>query len=167
MLKQFELVPTKTEAAVGVLESSFPPPEEVRVQRYHYTPCPLNINPPFAVNIFLHAFYDPREHTFQFWLERLPKKLRDRLQYTHPTPDTTDEHIPRMGWGIHIIEGINWLTVTVWLIAMLLLTCFFSVLWSVLRHGNVQDGFSIGQYLVAVETAMLSALFFKWTSPFQ
>lgn len=113
--------------------------------------------------MFLHAFFDPREHTFHFWLDRLPKKLKERLLYTHASPGSDTP--PRMGWGVHIIEGLNWLTITTALVFMLLLTFVFSVAWSAFRHGNVQEGFTLGQYLLALETAILSALFFKWTSP--
>jgi hypothetical protein len=157
---QFELVPINTGSCVGIIDfPSVPPVEEVKSKfSYHYAPCPVKGLPPLPGNIFLHAFFDQREHTFQFCLDRLPKKLKSRLLH-----ESRDE--PCIGWGIHLLEGINWLTLSCLIVSMLVGTSVFAILWAILRHGDVQGAFSIGSYLMAIETACLTAVFFKITSP--
>lgn len=147
---------------VGVLETAYPPPLEVASQRYHYVPCPINIHPAIAVNVFLHAFFNPSTHTFQFWLNRLPKKLKNELTSNADLQQLDTE--PKVGWGLDITEGLNWFLMTCVVICLLIGTGVFAAIWTVLRHGDIQDGFAIGQYLVAVETAVMSALIIKWTS---
>ena len=162
---KFELVPiSQSNPCVGVLEASYPPPMEVKDQRYHYTPCPINLNPPICANVFLHAFFNPGAHTLRFWLNRLPKKLKHELVSNIELTTSTELDEPRIGWGIHIIEGLNWFLVTCMVICLLIFTGIFAVGWTVLRHASLQEGFGVGQYLVAVETAVMSALIIKWTS---
>lgn len=147
---------------VGVLETAYPLPLKVTNQRYHYIPCPINLKPPICANVFMHAFFHPGVHTFQFWLNRLPKKLKDELIISSSMEVQALE--PKIGWGIHIIEGLNSFFVTCMMIGLLLCTGVFAVVWSVVRHGNLQEGFGIGQYLVAIEAAIMSALIIKWTA---
>ena len=105
---QFKLVPKKVSLpCVDVLEAAYPPPEEVMKQRYHYRPCPNTHKPPIPVNVLVHAFFDPSAHTFQYWLSRLLKKLKDQFICNFDTQ--LDEVTENSGWGIHIIEGPNWL----------------------------------------------------------
>ncbi len=68
------------------------------------------------------------------------------------------------GWGIYIIDGPNWFTLSCVFLSILVITGVFSLLWSVVK-GDISGGFAIGAYLVAVATAVLTVLFYAWTSP--
>ena len=160
-LTKFQLIPRQSDCRVGILKQpSVPPPDTVLVHKtYHYIPCPLEREPYLPMNdVFLHAFFDPREHTTDFWLDSLPKRLREQLVYT-------SKDIPAIGWGIHIEEGVNVFVLSVLILLILILTTAFCVGWAVLRHGDVQGAFTIGSYVVALEMAILSAVFFYLQNP--
>jgi hypothetical protein len=80
---------------------TLPPEEEVKVKkRYHYVPCPRDIEDPLLQVQFLHEYFKPGQHLGKFWLNRLPKKLKEKLLLN--TDGST------IGWGIHIVEEPNW-----------------------------------------------------------
>lgn len=80
---------------------ALPPEEEVKVEkRYHYVPCPKDIEDPLLQVQFLHEYFKPGRHLGKFWLNRLPKKLKEKLLL-----NTKGSAI---GWGIHIVEEPNW-----------------------------------------------------------
>lgn len=129
---------------------------EVEQKRYHYRPCPLNLIPPLPENAFLHAFFSPGAHTRNFWLDRLPKKLNDILECS----GSNGNNLP-VGWGIHIVEGPNWLVLTCTFILVLAVSGIVAVVWSVTKR-DVQGGMGIGAYLVTIQTAIMMAFFFWW-----
>ena len=147
---------------VGVLEAAYPPEIEVESKRYHYKPCPLDVKPPIPVNVFLHAFFNPDAHTFQFFLNRLPKKLKKQLSCGESREVSMSEM--SIGWGVHIIEGLNWFLVTCLVISLVICTGLFALVWSISRQAVLQEGFGIGQYLVAAIAVVMTALITKWTS---
>ncbi|MCJ1467445.1 hypothetical protein MMC07_006070 [Pseudocyphellaria aurata] len=150
---RFELFPWIYRSRISILSPpSVPPANEVHQQRYHYRPCPYDVDPPLPDEFFLHAFFSPKAHISDFWLGRLPKKLGDIL------PHSSDERLS-VGWGIHIVEGPNWLLLTCTFIFMLLVSGVAAVVWSVIRE-DVQGGLAIGAYLVTVQTAIMTAFFF-------
>lgn len=99
-------------------------------------------------NIFFHAFFDPGTHLQDWCLNRLPKKLDQRL-----------EKEGMYGWGIYIVEGPNWHLISVLVAVGFSTTGLIGVLWSVLKS-DVQGGFAIASYLATLVAAAMSALFF-------
>ena len=92
------------------------------------------------------------------WLNRLSKKLDRKLQdVRRATP--IDEDV--LGWGIHIVEGINIAFVTFLTFLVLLFSGAISVWFSIWR-GDVSGGFAIGAYIVSTWVAFLTALYFQW-----
>ena len=141
---------------VGILlkPMAVPPKDEVDIHNYEYDPCPLKPLPPIPDNIFMHHLNDPGSHRRPLWLPRLPKKMKTSLL-------TSNEELVT-GWGLHIIEGPNW--VAIWT-AGFCVTCLsgvVSMLWSIIRN-DVSGGFGIGSWLVSVSTLAMMAYFSKWS----
>jgi len=63
------------------------------------------------------------------------------------------------GWGIHIIEGPNKPVLAVLVAVILLLSFAVSVIYDI-STGNTDSGFAIGQWMVAMLSAVLSAIYF-------
>ena len=64
------------------------------------------------------------------------------------------------GWGIHIIEGPNKPVLSILVAVILVLSFLISVVYNVCT-GNADSGFAIGQWIVAVLSAVLSAVYFN------
>lgn len=159
-LTKLELLPPRKDSNVGILETPSIPPEDevIKHKRYHYVPCPAKAESFLVLDDFLHGFFDPCEHTSNYWVERLPKKLLQRLEYRN----TWD---PAVGWGIHIIEGPNMLAITLILTVMLLLTCLFCILWTTARHGAISDAYGMGSFIMALLSVGLATFYFYWQQP--
>lgn len=130
-----------------------PPEEEVRKNHYEFS-CPLP--PPMGRREFLHYFHfcEVSAHPHSTYLERLPKKLETSMYQLQPEGLT-------FGWGIHIIEGPN-KAILSWACCLILLSSFVvSVTYAVVMKTQEQ-GFGIGQWMVAVLSAALSALYYQW-----
>ena len=141
---------------VGILHRpmAVPPKEEVVSKHYEYAPCPLDALPPIPDNIFLHYFTNPGPHRRPLWLQRLPKKVEVSIL------GSNDELVT--GWGIHIIEGPNW--VAVWLVA-LCITCtsgVFRTLWAVYRS-DVSGAFGVASWISSVLTILMMVCFSQWS----
>jgi hypothetical protein len=133
-----------------------PPEEEVKVRKtYHYAPCPKDIENPLLQIPFLHEFFKPGRHLHKFWINRLPKKLKERLVYR------STEDALTIGWGIHITEEPNWFAFGLVGVLIVLLSGILSIAYSVLAK-DVSGGFGMGAYMVAVQTVVLSTMFLKW-----
>lgn len=63
------------------------------------------------------------------------------------------------GWGIHVIEGPNKPVLAALVAGILTVSFVVSVVYD-LCTGNTDSGFAIGQWLVAVLSAVLSAVYF-------
>jgi len=98
---------------------------------------------------FRHAFFEPGSHTDQFWVKRLPKKLKCELKYNR------NGEPPAVGWGIRIEERIN--TSLFW--TLLGSTLILAIAYSVRTH-DVSGGFTMASYFasaLAVTAALASS----------
>ncbi|MCJ1390207.1 hypothetical protein MMC18_003065 [Xylographa bjoerkii] len=141
---------------VGIMlhPMAVPPKHEVDNHNYEYTPVPLEPLPPIPNNVFMHHLIDPGPHRRPVWLHRLPKKLN------HSLLNSSDELV--IGWGLHIIEGPNWVAICAAGFCITFLSGAFSTLWSILRS-DVSGGFGIGSWLVSALTLAMMACFSKWS----
>lgn len=93
--------------------------------------------PPISSNIMIHLYENPDHADISKLLtSRIPKKLDSELQIC---PIKRYGH----GWGLELVDGLNWKKVWVVGFIGLVLSCAFGILWSVLRH-DVQGG--LGHY---------------------
>ncbi|KAK5128870.1 hypothetical protein LTR85_000203 [Meristemomyces frigidus] len=146
----------------GIYETplAIPPATEVDEKRYHYHICPLDPLPPIDRRTFFHYFWTHASHPpttgnparDMLFYNRLPKKLNtSMLQETDPKKI--------YGWGVHIIEGPN-KPLIAWCVTGILIVSFMvAVLYDVLRKSS-DSGFSIGQWIVAVLSTALRAMYF-------
>ena len=141
---------------VGILlhPLAVPPKNEVDSNHYEYNPCPLEPLPPIPDNIFLHHLNDPGPHRRPIWLQRLPKKVNDSLLRSGNGLVT--------GWGVHIIEGPNWLAVWIVGFCIVFSSGLFAVAWSVWR-GDVSAGFGVAGWMASVLTMTIMVCFSKWS----
>jgi uncharacterized membrane protein len=65
------------------------------------------------------------------------------------------------GWGVHIIEGPN-KPVLAGLVAVILVVSFMVSVSYDLSTGNKDSGFAIGQWVVGVLSAILTAVYFHF-----
>ena len=121
-----------------------PPEELVKNKEYLYAPCPIKISNPLLRMPYLHELFQPGEHSGCFWVQRTPKKLNSRLEFSD-----SQENV---GWGVHIVEGPNWMAFFVLLWIILVLSLVLSVTYAVLKK-DVSSGFTMGGWVVAVFTA--------------
>jgi hypothetical protein len=133
-----------------------PPEDALATKRYEYNLQPP-VPPPIDSRTFLHYFYNHSAYsgsTSAKYVERLPKKLGESLVRSL----AVDEF--REGWGIHIIEGPNKVAICWALMFVLVVSFGVSVGYDLIQ--KVEDsGFAIGQWMVAVLTVALSALYFS------
>ena len=134
---------------------ALPPKEELDNRTYQYF-CPYPLGPPpMTSQEFLHYFnYHAQGHPESIYLERLPKKLGVPL--TGAQLQSTAH-----GWGIHIIEGPNRVLLTWCCVGILIISFVISLVYAVVMKTQEQ-GFGIGQWMVATLSAMLMALYFQW-----
>lgn len=141
---------------VGILlrPKAVPPENEVVSKHYEYAPCPLDALPPIPDNIFLHHLTNPGPHRRPVWLRRLPKKVNDSILGSH------DELVT--GWGVHIIEGPNWLAV--WQVAFCIVSTsgVFGITWSIYRS-DVSGAFGVASWMTSVFTILMMVCFSKWS----
>ena len=121
---------------------SIPSKKEVLNAEYAFKPCPPSIGKlPIPPHIFMHSFQNPGDHTGSLAIERLPKKLWEKLSC-----DNNQLNVP-VGWGIYIIEGYNWKLLRQCVGCAIFITFILTLLWCILR--DVQSGTGIGQYSIA------------------
>ncbi len=151
---QFELVlRRKSGECIGNFEKdSIPPEEKVLEQEYAFKPCPPTIGKlPIPPHIFMHSFQDPGDHTGSLAIERLPKKLRQKLSCGN-----NQLNVP-VGWGIYIVEGYNWKLIIRCAGSGFLATFILTVIWCLVKK-DIQGGTGIGQYSIAT-IALALAMF--------
>ncbi|RKL36594.1 hypothetical protein BFJ72_g8143 [Fusarium proliferatum] len=130
---------------------SVPPKTQLE---YDYDPKPLDFLPPMPAQVFLHYLEHGEEGWNKLrylWLPKLPVRREKRV---------IEGHEASYGWGIHIIEGPNR-----WAITALLLTTVFgsalaALLWSAV-HNDIQGGTGLGQLIIALSSAILTASLFR------
>ena len=140
--------------SVGILKRpmEIPPEDQVQDNVYMYDPCPLDLLPPVPDNTFMHLLENPGPHKRALWLHRLPKKVNASIL------SSTDDLI--VGWGIHIIEGTNWLMVSIVAFLVMVLSGVFGILWSVYRS-DVSGGFGVAAWMTGILTSMIMVYFNK------
>ncbi|KAF2185911.1 HET-domain-containing protein [Zopfia rhizophila CBS 207.26] len=142
-----------------------PPEDEVKAERYHYEECPLKVQPPMDYRTFLHYMNkhkhgDPTKptgislHSDAIFLKRLPKKVGTSIL-------ASQQSTLQFGWGVHIIEGPNKVALSWTTFFGLALSFAVSMLYCHFWHTQEQ-GFAIGQWMVAVLGAAMAALYFQW-----
>ena len=147
----------------GIYESplAIPPEAEVKAGRWHYYQCPLDPLRPIDRRTFFHYFWEHASHPTStgnvafdtLFYNRLPKKLGTSMLAP------TDPGKLHLGWGVHIIEGPN-KPLLAWMVAAIVTMSFvLSVIYDVAMK-NKDSGFGFGQWMVAVLTAALTAVYF-------
>lgn len=123
---------------------------------YAYKPCPPDSGKlPIPPHVFMHYFQEPGDHLGSLAVERLPKKLREKLSC-----DNNQRNTP-IGWGVCITEGYNWKLIRRCVGCAVLAVTIFTILWGKLK--DVQEVTGIGQYSVAALALALSVFVFEHT----
>lgn len=148
-----------------------PPPSRGVLRAIPLLRVPIDVLPPIPPKIFLHFlscatgqtwFREiPGAHGESFFFQRLPKKKRtsifDELQ---SLGDPRFRSAILYGWGIHIIKGPNHTALSLALDVGIVVS--FVVLVCVMGIAQTQEqGFGVGQWLVAVVSCLLAALYSK------
>ncbi|KAF9765118.1 hypothetical protein IL306_002651 [Fusarium sp. DS 682] len=130
---------------------SMPPKSQ---HQYDYDPKPPAFLPPMPAEVFLHYLEHGEEgwNTMRYlWLPRLPVRRENRI---------IEGGEASYGWGIHIIEGPNrWVICALFLLA-LIGSALAAILWSAI-YSDIQGGTGLGQLIIALSSAMLTALLFR------
>lgn len=140
----FELLPNNL---VNILTEDCPPVDS------GYTPVKDSFAtfPPISSNIMIHLYENPDHADISKLLtSRIPKKLDSELQIC---PIKRYGH----GWGLELVDGLNWKKVWVVGFIGLVLSCAFGILWSVLRH-DVQGGWAITACMMMIIPFFTGAL---------
>lgn len=144
---------------VGIYEKpmSLPSQMDVKNGAYHYFECPLDPLPPIDHRTFFHYFWNHENHMSsqsRLFLDRLPKKLNTSM-FVGGQPDQLN-----LGWGVHIIEGPNKKAISMCVFGVVVASFIVSLTYSLVIHSQ-ESGFGIGQWIVAVGTVGLSAIYFQ------
>jgi hypothetical protein len=142
---------------VGILDKpmAIPTQAEMDAEGYAYHPCPLK-PPPIPANIFLHHLSNPGPHRRLLWGNRIPQKLHGSILQVQAADTLV------VGWGVHIIEGLNRVTVLLCALAGLVVSGIVSVAWAITRD-DVQGGFGIGAWLASVQAVVVALVITKWS----
>jgi hypothetical protein len=131
---------------------SLPPEQEVRMKKWHYSPCPIEveewaISKAFATKLLEpgHAFRDAE------WLELFPKKLRLSLS-NEPSSKT-------ILWGINIIEGLNKAAVAWLALLVMISSAALGLIYSVASR-DVSAAFTLAAWFAT--SASLSITYFQF-----
>jgi hypothetical protein len=135
-----------------------PPPEA----RYIYEPCPPPGDEPLVpTDAFPHGItcdaplpnaneslgLDPA------WLPRLPKKSSPSLLVSDGTL--------KQRWGIHIIEGPDWVMFVIINIFMVTMSGIAAFLWTLYKHG-FSGAFTFAAWILMVVNAVMLGYIAKW-----
>jgi hypothetical protein len=82
--------------------------------------------------------------TFDFWLQRTPKKLRERIP----------EQLAVVGWGVYIGRRRNWHVWQVLSKLLIVLSLLFGVVYKSLKR-DASSSFAVAQYAVAAMMMLL------------
>lgn len=146
---QFEL---RRSQLVNIRKENDLPPEALR-EEYMYNPMPADMIPPLGENYMMHLFSHPdhADPRAKEDLDRIPKKLKDRLAICAAQGKG-------IGWGVHFVEGwhlsaLSLVAYVVFLIASLI----FLVCWAVLKQ-DVQGASGVAAYILALTTLSVGTL---------
>ena len=150
---RFQLVPIAMDIRPWNFSSpSLPPEVEVRVNKtYLYEPCPADVDPTGLSGELLHCLWKPGPHLDRFWLNLFPKKLKEALHYM------SSKQEDNKGWGIHIVEGLNWASVTFLGLILVGISAVLGIVYSAVTH-DVGAAFSISAFLGVLPALGIASL---------
>ena len=150
---RFQLVPIGMDIRPWNFHSpSLPPETEVRVKKtYHYDPCPTEVDPTGLNGELLHCLWKPGPHLDRFWLNLLPKKLRETLHYVSSKADVNT------GWGIRVVEGINWASITLLGFILVSSSAILGIVYSAITH-DVGAAFTMSAFLCVLPALGITLL---------
>jgi len=142
---------------VGILDKpmAIPTEEEMLSEGYGYHPCPMK-PPPIPAHIFLHYLsHEKGAHQRLIWGRRIPQKLHKSILETYRTDGLI------LGWGVHIIEGLDRFRALIATLAILFVSGVIGISWALAR-ADVQGGVGIGAWLTSVQAVVLMMVLTKW-----
>lgn len=108
---------------------------------YTYEPMPADLVPPIGPNLLLHLFEHPEDaEPTSVLYRKIPKKLREKLKAC-PIQGSS------IGWGLQLMEGVDWFVVFVYGCVGFLLALIFAIGWTVVQ-GDLQGAFAVAGYMV-------------------
>ncbi|KFY71421.1 hypothetical protein V499_08373 [Pseudogymnoascus sp. VKM F-103] len=116
-------------------------------------------HPPIPPHLFLHLWECPKDITptvQNMWLNRLPKKLDEKLGKVCLATRPDGELI--LGWGVLVIEGFHRQRILRLTITIMALSMAISVVYSATTK-DVSSGFAVGALLLGCWTLIIAALF--------
>ena len=139
--------------AYNTEKNSLPPKKQVASQEYDYRPCPLKPPHPMPSNAFMHqmkcAGTIKGVTRKAYWLHAQPKKLAAPV--TQAGADVAE------GWGVHILEGPNYVYILFSVICALL-ACILPLVAYVVKTGDVSGFAGVGSLLVAALTLLFAPM---------
>jgi hypothetical protein len=135
---------------VGICATPMAIPSEtdMKTRGYTYNPYPLDPPLPIPTEAFLHYLSKPDPHKRLSWGKRIPQKLGSSILLQPP-----DDLV--IGWGLHIIEALNKVTVLLCVLAGVTVSGIIATAWSIARD-DVQGGFGIGAWVSSVLAIVLA-----------
>lgn len=122
-------------------------------------------------NVFLHYLNcakhrewrsrHPAAHQEDTFLQRLPKKLGASI-FQSVRGVTPNIGAVSYGWGVHIIEGPNMKAMS-WLLVLGTVISFLASVLFIYFAQSQEQGFGIGQWVLAVLAEILAALYFYFS----
>lgn len=150
------MTPSGSPATASIMvRSSMPGANDA--QRYHYVfdPIPMD-QPPIDTRTFNHYFHKPHlADPSETWIKRFPQLHDVSLFYCH-------EKLAK-GWGFEITEERNWMMLVCANLAALLVSGALAGISAHFLKDNA-TGVAIGAWLTAVQTLVITALFWRWTN---
>jgi hypothetical protein len=90
----------------------------------------------------MHLFEHPEDaEVIPVLHQKIPKKLRVRLEAC-PTKGSS------VGWGLHFVEGLNWLVVFIYGSTGFAISLIAALIWVAVRD-DVQGAFAIAGFMIA------------------
>lgn len=132
---------------------SFPPEDEVQLQNWHYSPCPIEIEKWAISEAFAAKLLEPG-HAFPNaeWLELFPKKLRSSFFYEPGERSTL--------WGINIVEGLNKAALVQIALSVVLSSGLLGLVYSFVSH-DVSAAFALAGWFATSMALLIPYFQFK------
>ncbi|KAH8742495.1 hypothetical protein BGZ57DRAFT_837578 [Hyaloscypha finlandica] len=141
-------------------QPSTPPSTEVDAGHYIFHPCiPLGVAPQVPIDAFLHGmscdapFANDPLGLHRVWLPRLPQKASP--------PIIVRDNILKKGWGIHIIEGPDWVSFFIVNLIIAIMSGVAAFLWTLYKH-DFSGAFTFAAWILMVVNACMLGYIAKW-----
>jgi hypothetical protein len=132
------------------LQLSYPPEDEVKAQRWDYQPCPKRFTNLHMSKAFVTTILEPgHAHHNDAWLHLFPKKLGSSLRYERGGTN--------LGWGIHIIEGLEYRKVAWVALLLVALSGILGILYSSIS-GDTGSAFTVAAWVVGAATLAICSV---------